>query len=74
MHSCPLHKPYWPNANETVFLQKSVFAQLAKKFPASYETQIHYCAFKNLPLVILSQMNPVHLLTPLLTDDLPTYV
>jgi hypothetical protein len=39
-----------------------------------WNTKIHYCAFKNLSLVILSQMNPVHLLTPLLTDDLPVYV
>ena len=81
------------NANERVLLQKSVLAQLAKKFPASYgterfitvlsrtchwsswwNTKIQYCAFKNLPLVILSQMNPVYLLTPLLTDDLPIYV
>lgn len=34
-------------------------------------TKIHYCDFKNLLQVILSQMNPVRML---LIDDLPIYI
>jgi hypothetical protein len=48
-----------------IIFEKLTAVQLPEKFPAFYETQeVYYNAHKKLPLIsILSQMNPVHILT-----------